>query len=237
VVSADRGLPFYKTLLKIMFYGIRQIKLKVDNEFGLEAARTLKRFLWRNVDIRVDANMAWSKEEAAEKMIAFSQYGISSFEQPVPSDRLDEMSWLVKKTGLGIMADESVNDHNSLSELIDKKACTAVNLRISKCGGLMAVIERCREAIDAGLVVQIGCQVGESSLLSAAQLALIDQVPEVAYLEGCYGLLLLKEDPVKPLLQFGLGGRPPERTKGPGLGVEVDEVSLQRWMKKQASIA
>ena len=50
----------------------------------------------------------------------------------------------------------------------------------------MAALQRCRRASQAGLDIQIGCQVGESSLLSAAHLALLAQVPEVRYAEGCF---------------------------------------------------
>jgi muconate cycloisomerase len=127
------------------------------------------------------------------------------------------------------MADESLNDADSLRRLIQERACRAVNVRISKCGGIIASVRRCREARQAGLTVQVGCQVGESSLLSAAQLALLAQVPDVTYVEGCFGRLLLREDVARPILQFGYGGRPPRPATGLGLGVVVDEVALRRW--------
>ena len=85
------------------------------------------------------------------------------------------------------------------------------------------------EALTAGLTVQVGCQVGESSLLSAAHLALVTAVENVTYAEGCFGHLLLREDPVRPVLQFGFGGRAPALPHGPGLGVEMDDQMLQRW--------
>ena len=113
-------------------------------------------------------------------------------------------------------------------ELIERRACTAVNARISKCGGLVATLARCREARAAGLDVQIGCQVGESSLLSSAHLLLSQAVGRVRWAEGCFGLHLLREDPAAPRLQFGYGGRPPRRPPGPGLGVTLDEKILGR---------
>jgi muconate cycloisomerase len=121
--------------------------------------------------------------------------------------------------------------------LIEARACTAVNVRISKCGGLTAALSRCREALAAGLVVQIGCQVGESSLLSSAHLALVSMVQKVTYAEGCFGHFLLAEDPVAPLLQFGRGGRPPEIPTGAGLGVTVDEGALARWTVQKETVA
>ena len=92
---------------------------------------------------------------------------------------------------------------DSLQRLIDARACTAANVRTSKCGGLVAAFNRAREALAAGLTLQLGCQVGESSLLSAAHLRLAQAV---TYAERCFGLFLLREDRAVPLLQFGYGG-------------------------------
>jgi L-alanine-DL-glutamate epimerase-like enolase superfamily enzyme len=135
------------------------------------------------------------------------------------------------------MVDESLSDAQSLETLIDKGACTAVNARISKCGGLMAAYNRCLRALEAGLTVQVGAQVGETSLLSAAQLMLITAVGRVRYGEGCFGLHLLKEDPFSPLVQFGFGGRPPSLPEGPGLGVVPDPGILNRWCVRKQHVA
>jgi L-Ala-D/L-Glu epimerase len=114
-------------------------------------------------------------------------------------------------------------------------------VRISKCGGLVGAYARCREALDAGLILQVGCQVGESSLLSAAHLTLLSALapltPGVRYAEGCFGRHLLREDPVSPLLQLRYGGRPPRPPVGTGLGVRVDQAMLERWVVEQARIA
>jgi muconate cycloisomerase len=134
------------------------------------------------------------------------------------------------------MADESFSDRASLELLLNRRACSGINVRISKCGGLVAAARRCEEALRAGLTVQIGCQVGESSLLSAAQLVLISAVPQAIYLEGCYGKHLLRDDPVRPCLQFGYGGRPPKLPEGPGLGVHVDEAKLNQWVSRHAVV-
>jgi L-Ala-D/L-Glu epimerase len=97
-----------------------------------------------------------------------------------------------------------------------------------------------RSSLDAGLLLQVGCQVGESSLLSAAHLALLSALapltPGVRYAERCFGRHLLREDPVSPLVQFGYGGRPPPRPPEAGLGVRIDQVMLVRWAVDQAKV-
>jgi muconate cycloisomerase len=237
VLSADSGWKSVKTMLKTRAFGIRQVKLKVEKGREAAGARLARRVLGRGCDIRADANMAWSVDEALVAMSEMARYGVRSHEQPIAADDLDGLARLVSETDFDVMADESLNDRASLETLIERKACTAVNVRISKCGGLVAAQKRCREAAEAGLKIQIGCQVGESSLLSAAHLVLASAVDEARYLEGCFGHLLLREDAFEPVLQFGYAGRPPAMPEGPGFGVSANDEILRRYTVDSATIA
>ena len=240
VMSAGRGWPYARSLLKVRAFRFPHVKLKLEHDDALRAARTARRLLGRRVDLRVDANMAWDVEQALEVIGQLRAVGIRSFEQPIASDDLDGLARLVAESSAGIMVDEGLTDRDSLQRFITYRACTAANVRISKCGGLVGAYARCREALEAGLLLQVGCQVGESSLLSAAHLTLLSALapltPGVRYAEGCFGRHLLREDPVSPLVQFRYGGRPPRRPPGPGLGVEVDQATLERYTVDQAQV-
>jgi L-Ala-D/L-Glu epimerase len=240
VVSAGRGWPYAVSLLKMRAFRFPHVKLKVEQDGAAQAARTARRLLGRRVDLRVDANMAWDVEEALEAIGELRAVGIQSFEQPIPAGDLAGLARLVAESAAGVVADEGLTNRESLQTLISHRACTGANVRISKCGGLVGAYARCRETLDARLMLQVGCQVGESSLLSAAHLTLLQALapltPGVRYAEGCFGRHLLREDPVSPSVQFGYGGRPPRRPAGPGLGVQVDRAMLQRWAVDQAVV-
>jgi L-alanine-DL-glutamate epimerase-like enolase superfamily enzyme len=236
VLSAGGGLPFLTSLLRIRLFGFRHAKLKVAGEGALSSVRLARLVLGRSLDIRVDANMAWDLPQAVNIMRSLSPYGIHLFEQPLRADDIEGLARLVRDTGLGVMVDEGVTNRDLLETHIARQACTAVNIRISKCGGLVASLNRCRRAREEGLTLQVGCQVGESSLLSAAQLILLAGLQGVKYGEGCFGRYLLRDDPVLPLMQFGYGGRPPALPKGPGLGVQVDEKALSRFSVRRERI-
>ena len=240
VVSAGQGWSHAVSLLKLRAFGFPQVKLKVEREGAVAAARMARRLLGRRVELRVDANMAWTVEQALEAIGQLRAVGIWSFEQPIAAGDLAGLARLVADSSAQIMVDEGLSDRDSLQRFISHRACTAANVRISKCGGLVGAYARCREALDAGLLLQVGCQVGESSLLSAAQLTLLQGLapltPGVRFAEGCFGRHLLWEDPAAPLVQFGYGGRPPRRPPGAGLGVEVDLAALQRYTLDQASV-
>jgi muconate cycloisomerase len=240
VVSADRGWRFNTTLLKIRLFGFSAVKLKVDHDGADTAAKTARRLLGRRVDLRVDANMAWSVDEALSSIAELARVGVGSVEQPVSSADLDGLARLVAESPADIIVDEGFTDRESLRRLIERRACTGANVRISKCGGLVAARARCDEALEAGLALQVGCQVGESSLLSAAHdtlmTALSTATPPVRYAEGCFGRHLLRVDPVTPRVQFRYGGRPPRPRTSPGLGVHVDVEVLRRWTVDEARI-
>ncbi len=236
VLSADKGWRLVKSALKQRLFGVRQVKLKVDATEDVEAVCLLRRVFGRKFDIRVDTNMIWDVKQAGQAMRDMAACGVTSFEQPVAAEDLEGLAWLVKETGLDVMADESLTTRDSMRRLIETRACTAANVRVSKCGGLVAALNRSREALDADMTLQVGCQVGESSLLSAAHLRLVQAVQPVTYAEGCFGLFLLREDPVVPLLQFGYGGQPPQLPQGHGLGINVDENVLGRWTVEKARV-
>jgi muconate cycloisomerase len=240
VVSVGRGWPYAKSLLRMRAFGFPQVKLKLGEDGALRAARTARWLLGRRVDLRVDANMAWSVEQALAVIEELRPVGIRSFEQPIAAGDLAGLARLVAESSAQIMVDEGLTDRDSLQRFISHRACTAANVRISKCGGLIGAYARCREALEAGLMLQVGCQVGESSLLSAAQLTLLSALapltPGVRYAEGCFGRHLLREDPAAPLVQFRYGGRAPRRPPGAGLGVGVDQAMLQRWTVDRARV-
>lgn len=235
VLSAGSRPTMLKTLLKARLYGLRDVKVKVGGD-SVAGVRLTRRIMGRGARMRVDSNMAWSYSQASAAIEALARYGVESFEQPLAADDLDGLARLVALTGAAVMADESLHDAASLERLIAARACTAANVRIAKCGGLVASLARCKRAIEAGLTLQIGCQVGETSHLSAAQMLLVGLVGrDVQYLEGAFGERLLHVDPVRPVLQFRRGGRPPELPRASGMGTEVDMRVVHRYAGRRAA--
>lgn len=236
VLSSEGGRHMLETLLKARLYGLRDVKVKVDRQ-SVAGVRLARRLLGPHAHVRVDCNMAWTRHEAPAGMVEMSRQGVESFEQPLVAGDVDGLAQLAADTGLAIMADESFHDAASLDRLIDARACASFNVRIAKCGGLVASLARCRRVLEAGLGLQIGCQVGESSQLSAAQMIMVRTLGErVDHIEGCFGERLLRTDPVRPLLQFRRGGAPPPAPPGPGFGTTVDLAVLQQHSSRRRAI-
>ena len=76
--------------------------------------------------------------------------------------------------------------------------------------------------------LQLGCQVGETAILSAAGRHVAAYLEDLLYAEGSYGSLLLKEDVSENDITLGQEGKAPV-LKGPGLGVKVCEDRLREY--------
>jgi L-Ala-D/L-Glu epimerase / N-acetyl-D-glutamate racemase len=233
-VHYDVVLPFSSPrnvgalAVAIRALGVRQVTAKVggDSEKDLASLRVLRRLLGGRVDLRVDANCAWTADEALDAIARLRPYRISAVEQPVASDDLEGLRRVTAASGEAIIVDESLRTIDEARELASTGACDAFNIRVSKCGGLLSSARIARIAADHGLFCVVGAQVGESGILSAAGRHLAAQIAP-RYLEGSGGRLLLKEDVTKQSVLPGRRGR--ARTpSGPGLGVDVDEEVLER---------
>ena len=124
------------------------------------------------------------------------------------------------------MADESLVTAGDAEALIADRAVDFFNFRVSKCGGLARSMAIAARAVDAGIGIQVGSQVGETAILSAAGRHLAAALVEVAFVEGSFGTLLLTEDVSVESVRFGHRGEAPVLT-GPGLGIRVVEARLR----------
>ena len=92
--------------------GYRVIKLKIgalNFEQELELLRFIrKEFTGEHPEIRVDANGAFSPEEAPEKLKRLSEYDIHSIEQPIRQGQWEEMARLCETSPIPVALDEEL---------------------------------------------------------------------------------------------------------------------------------
>jgi muconate cycloisomerase len=204
---------------------MRYLKLKVGTEMDIEMLHLAREELGWDLDIRVDANSAWTPTEAVARLKEMKPYKISAVEQPVSKGDFEGLKEVGKAVGLPIIADESLCHALEAQRLIEMRACQIFNLRLSKCGGLGQTIRIRKMAEKAGMRCQLGCHVGETSILSAAGRHFALSSPELAYVEGSFSPLLLTRDPVRQPVAFGPEGLA-QALPGSGLGVEVLDEAL-----------
>jgi L-alanine-DL-glutamate epimerase-like enolase superfamily enzyme len=206
--------------------GMRFIKLKVGTDSDLEVLRLARAALGDEVDIRVDANSAWTPAEAIARLRDMQPYRISAVEQPVAKDDFAGLKQVREAIQIPVIADESLCNEEDARRLIDLKACQGFNIRLSKCGGPGTATRIRRMADEAGVLCQLGCQVGETSILSAAGRHFALTVPHLSYVEGSYSPFLLARDVVENPVIFNGGGLAHE-LPGSGLGINVSLNTLE----------
>ncbi|MBE9535363.1 MAG: hypothetical protein IMF03_10190 [Proteobacteria bacterium] len=217
---------FHRLLHIIRDMEMSFVKIKVGNERDTEVLSLAREILGHEVDLRVDANGAWSSEEAEKRIAAMMAYGISAVEQPVPKEDILGLKRVSERVEIPVIVDESLCLERDAKKLVSLDACQVFNLRLSKCGGILAANRLYEIGRKKAITAQLGCQVGETGILSAAgrQLA---ATRKLLYLEGSYSSYLLKDDIVNEPVEFGPGGVA-QPLAGNGLGVSVNEETLQR---------
>ena len=231
VVSADGLEGAARTLKALAAFGFSAIKIKVGDELDVDrqVLTVAREMLGESCSLRVDANCAWSAEQALSHLEALAEFRLEGVEQPLPKDDLDGLVWLTERSPVKVILDESLASLDDARRLADRKACHAFNIRISKCGGLINSARIRDLGVQAGIGCQLGAQVGEMALLSAAGRQFATRSENVLFLEGSYGNLLLEEDVGRTDITVGKGGVAP-CLEAPGLGVEVDPERLERWI-------
>lgn len=231
------GESVFKAALVSMFArvnGYRFIKVKVGVSHDEDRVRMVRN-LSGAADIRVDANGAWDAARALEEIRMLRKYGISSIEQPTPKGDNNAMQEVADFCPEPVIADESLCTVEDALTLTQTRACDIFNVRLSKCGGIFRSLNIIKIAEDSGMGYQIGCQVGESGILSSAARHAASVVKNVVFMEGSYAKYLLKEDIIEEDLT-------PKRGVGytlekPGLGVNVREDILRKYSVKSVSIS
>ena len=215
--------------IKLRLFGLHQAKVKTGVE-GVDDAALLRRLRWllgRDFDLRIDANEAWACQNLTAKLEPLLRSGITSVEQPVPHEQVDGLASLRGRLGVPLMLDESLCSLADARHAIERGTCDLFNIRLSKCGGLVSSLQLAALAHQAGLGYQLGCQVGETGILSAAGRHFASSVANIRYLEGSYDRFLVRERLTNEDITFGWGGYAPALTQ-PGLGVTIDESALKR---------
>jgi L-alanine-DL-glutamate epimerase-like enolase superfamily enzyme len=144
-------------------YPIIKVKLGSDDDVACIAAIREAR---PDVKIRVDANAAWSPEEAIRRIGAISPYDLEMVEQPTPKEDIKGMGQVQAAVDVPIVADESVQT------LVDVEALAAagvagINLKLMKVGGIAPGVMMLKRAQELGLRIMLGCMV-ETSLGTTA---------------------------------------------------------------------
>ena len=182
--------------------------------------------------IRVDANAAWSLEDALEAVPALDRAagGLQYAEQPVAS--VDDLARLRRAVAVPIAADESIRRASDPLAVKCAEAADVVVIKVQPLGGVRACLELV-EQLGLPMVVSSAL---ESSVGIAAGVALASALPGSELASGLSTVAMFERDvSAQPLLPAD-GSLPVGRRTPDALGSAPDEV-VARWLERLERVA
>jgi L-alanine-DL-glutamate epimerase-like enolase superfamily enzyme len=207
-VLGDMGHDAFKAMAgQYCRQGFTDFKVKLSGALDRDRDKVALLRQWPGIRVRVDANNLW---RTADEAIAFLQaldYGFWAIEEPIASGEYVELARIADRLGCKVILDESFLRLSQLEHLAANPEAWIINLRVSKMGGLLRSLAVAGAARDARVGLIVGAQVGETSLLTRAALAVAHASRDILVAqEGAFGTLLLERDVCEPSLMFGAGG-------------------------------
>ena len=167
--------------------------------------------------------------QARQTLQRLREFDILFAEQPIPTADRSELAALRRHTDIPIMADESAFTSGDVWHLTVEHAVDINSVYPGKNGGIQATVEAVHAAKAAGIPCAMGSNL-ELGIGTAAMLHLGAALPTIAserYPGDFIGPLYHEADMLKTPLTLGpAAALVPE---GPGLGVELDELQLEKY--------
>lgn len=221
-LSEEVAVALFKDFVR---RGFTAVKVKVghpDVERDLQRLRAVRKVVGDAVEIAIDANEAWSCDEAIGRIQFFQQHGIrlSYVEDPLPRSDIDGLARLNATVDVDIVGHDYIVDSKELRRFAERKAFS----RLRVTGDIDHALACADISADLGTPLIFGNSMFEVSVHTAVAL------PQVDRLE--FSDLRWNSLPQNPI-QFENGyAVAPDR---PGHGLDPNPEMLHRFSKPEAT--
>ena len=219
-----------QTAMEYKNNGVRIIKIKLGSSSteDVERVKQIREAVGDDITLRIDANQGWDEASAIDALTAMEPYHIQFCEQPMRTWNDDKLPALKKSSPIPLMADESVYNHHDALRLAEADACTYINIKLAKSGGIT-------EAAKINAVAaqhHIPCMMGgmlESRIALSAFAHVATAHDNIIFYDMDTCMIGHKADPVTGGIQYdGYFITVPDT---PGIGADADEAFLQQCEK------
>ena len=198
-----------------------------NDDLDEELVAAVRRGAGEGPEILLDIGFGWRNADQAIKMTRrIERYRPFLIEEPLLPDDLDGYARLADAVDVPIAAGEENTTRYEFRDLLERGRVDIVQPDVTRCGGLT----------EAKRIAALAHAMGKpciphawsTGVISAASLHLIATIPNALYLEYCVRPNPLNTSLVKNPVQIRDGvATVPE---APGLGVELDEDQLARFV-------
>ena len=169
-------------------YPVIKLKLGTQDDAARVAAVRAAR---PSARIYVDANAAWSPDEAVQHVQELEPYHLDMIEQPTAKNDIEGMGFVQAHTKIPIVADESVRSLADV-EALAKAGVKGINLKLMKIGGLIPALKMLERGRELGLKIMLGCM--SETALGVTAMAHLSALADWVDLDAP---LLIKNNPFK----------------------------------------
>jgi D-galactarolactone cycloisomerase len=211
----------------------RAVKLKVGGELALDVERValVRSILGPDIRLLVDANWAYTLNEAIEFSRRVAPFDIGWLEEPLPPHDREGYTVLARASEIALAAGESEYTAVGVRDLIASRSLGFVQPDVARAGGITETrrIATLGQAFD----IKFAPHVGFSGVIClAATMQLAAAMPNFDSLEAMVIPNPLREElsltPIGGVAQLTDTGQMPV-PDGPGLGVELDLEAVERY--------
>lgn len=208
--------------------GFDCIKLKVGNDVttDLERIAAIRETIGATTHLRLDANEAWTFDQALNVLQACASFNLQYVEQPLSAHDLTGMHELRNAVITPIAADEAVYNLESARRILAAQAADILIIKPQLAGGLHVSQQIIHEATEQHVQCVITSTI-ETGIGLAAVLHLAAALPEITLECGLATLHLLTDDLLIDGLSIHEGSL--SVPAGPGLGVRLDREALAKY--------
>ena len=196
--------------------GYDRVKLKVMPGWDVEPVRAV-RTAYPELRLQVDANAGYTPAQA-DVVASLDRFDLLMVEQPFPPDEIAAHAELAARMSTPLCLDESILSVGHAVAALDAGACSIVNIKVGRVGGVLEAV-RIHDACRArGVPVWCGGML-ETGVGRAANVALAALPGFVYPADISASERYWTRDITEP---FVLRGSTIAVPAGPGLGVHVD---------------
>ncbi len=215
------------TAIEFKEKGVNMIKVKLGKNAQEDILRIkkIREAIGYDIQIRIDANQGWSFDDAVLALTGMGNFQIAFCEQPMRKWNDELLPELMAISPIPIMADESVFTHHDAERLIRNKACTYINIKFAKSGGICEATKINKVAEANGIPCMLGGMLESRVAITAnVHFALANHNIQFYDLDTCLVGHLV--DPVIGGITYQ--GMELLLTDVPGIGADVDPEYLKK---------
>ncbi len=225
-IGIDSAEVMAKKAVEFKNIGVRIMKVKLGRKplEDIERIKRIREAIGDDLQLRIDANQGWNKNQAQLALTALAPYNIEFCEQPMRRHDDQFLPELKRISPIPIMADESVFDHYDAERVIKSNGCSYVNIKLAKSGGMLEaqkINEVCRHH-------HIPCMMGgmlESRIALTAFAHFASASANIKFYDMDTCLLGHKVDPVKGGVTYNnFHVQLPDAV---GIGADADDIFLR----------